>query len=351
MKRGSSKTCGTMAGWPVCTTLPMMPFAIAVAILLLVVAGDARRGGHDQFAAVGREEHDRAANQAKPIFQERQHLGQHLPLAVLRGQQPRNFGQYPQVLFMDAWGRQTIRGRCHHSRANLFLMLQWASSAVLPGFRCQSPCQRKAQAESARRLAGISHRRSVCKNRALIALSNTIFLFDCVGSDTIGNHPATRDIACFPTVLPRNRMFSRRIISGQEVIGRRPRRERGVGELAVRSRMNCDGFAKGGSLCLSIGHPAVLDRSSPAMPRAEIELDTTRQPQICPKCLLPKDLASRRTALSNQVSTIRQEHRDLFHSVRANHATDASCFASWSYGVVVSSRRPRLSKFAAPRLF
>ena len=45
-------------------------FAILVAVLDLAVAGNARRGGHDQFAAVGGKEHHGAANQRQPLVKQ-----------------------------------------------------------------------------------------------------------------------------------------------------------------------------------------------------------------------------------------------------------------------------------------
>ena len=71
-------------------------FAILIAVLSLAVAGDARRRGHDQLAAVRRKEHDRAANQAEPVLQQLEDLGQHLPLSMLRGKEPRDFRKDPQ---------------------------------------------------------------------------------------------------------------------------------------------------------------------------------------------------------------------------------------------------------------
>ncbi len=88
-------------------------FAVLVAVLALAVAGDAGGGCDDQFAAVGRKEHDRAADQGQPFFQQFQHFGQHLPLPMLGGQQARNLGQDPQVLLVRADGTETVFGKSH----------------------------------------------------------------------------------------------------------------------------------------------------------------------------------------------------------------------------------------------
>ena len=99
-----------MAGWPVCDDVADDALAIAIAILPLAVAGNARRGGDDQLAAVGRQQHHRAANQRQPFFQQLEHFRKHLPLAVLRGQEPSDLGQDPKILLVRVNCRSTVLG-------------------------------------------------------------------------------------------------------------------------------------------------------------------------------------------------------------------------------------------------
>ena len=76
------------------------PLAITISILPLRMPRNARRGGDDQLAPVGRQQHHRAAYQGQPLFQQLEHFGKHLPLAMLRGQESSDLGQDPKILLV-----------------------------------------------------------------------------------------------------------------------------------------------------------------------------------------------------------------------------------------------------------
>ncbi len=97
--------------------------AVAIAILPLRVPRNARRSGDDQFAPVGRQQHHRAAYQSQPFFQQLEHFREHLPLTMLRGQEPRDLGQDPQVLLVCVKVDRPFWGHCHRSECSFSVLL------------------------------------------------------------------------------------------------------------------------------------------------------------------------------------------------------------------------------------
>ena len=94
--------------------------AVTIAILPLRRPRNARRSGDDQLAAVGRQQHHRAAYQRQPFFQQLEHFGKHLPLAMLRGQEPSDLGQDPEILLVRVDCCQPFWGHCHRSERQFF---------------------------------------------------------------------------------------------------------------------------------------------------------------------------------------------------------------------------------------
>jgi len=152
------------------------------------------------------------------------------------------------------------------------------------------------------------------------------FSLQCECRDVIGMGQSTREFKRFGGILTRNRGISGFAINGPEAIPDPRRPERELAEWPILRQKPGGPCAKLSIMCLFRKHPVPFDNSSPPARETVFQPDMTRHRFYRRKCLSRKDLAGKRTAVRDQVSTIRRNYHPSACSASASRGDRCKLF-------------------------